>query len=267
MVARAIHKHGSRADKPFVAVNCAAIPKGAGKRNVRPPQGAFTGAVSDRIGRFQQADKGTLFLDEVGDMPWRCRPRSCVPSGAGDRTGRRPRERKVDVRVIAATNKNLLEAVANKEFRRTLACLNVFPIPLPALRERVEDIAPWPGISPRALSATAGKRIAGFSAKRCRPWRRIAGRAISANCRTALSGRLSSQPGDRGYRPAGLLFVQAPRGRCDGDPQRRAGRSRTWMRRWPRSKSLHCRGLAGEQRRAGCGGGEIGISERSFWYR
>ncbi len=133
------HRQGDgrpdRADKPFVAVNCAAIPEGLLESEMfGHRKGAFTGAVSDRVGRFMQADKGTLFL-EVGDT----------------------RERKVDVRVIAATNKNLLEAVANKEFREDLYYrLNVFPIPLPALRERAEHFA-------RSLGASAGKRITGFS--------------------------------------------------------------------------------------------------------
>lgn len=166
MVARAIHKHGSRADKPFVAVNCAAIPEGLLESEMfGHRKGAFTGAVADRVGRFQQADKGTLFLDEVGDMPLALQAKILralqerVIEPVGD-----PRERKVDVRVIAATNKNLLEAVANKEFREDLYYrLNVFPIPLPALRERVEDIAPLARHFAQTLSATAGKRITGFS--------------------------------------------------------------------------------------------------------
>lgn len=143
MVARAIHKHGSRADKPFVAVNCAAIPEGLLESEMfGHRKGAFTGAVADRVGRFQQADKGTLFLDEVGDMPLALQAKILralqerVIEPVGD-----PRERKVDVRVIAATNKNLLEAVANKEFREDLYYrLNVFPIEMAPLRERVEDI-------------------------------------------------------------------------------------------------------------------------------
>lgn len=168
MVARAIHKHGNRADKPFVAVNCAAIPEGLLESEMfGHRKGAFTGAVADRVGRFQQADKGTLFLDEVGDMPLALQAKILralqerVIEPVGD-----PRERKVDVRVIAATNKNLLEAVANKEFREDLYYrLNVFPIPLPALRERVEDIAPLARHFAHSLGATAGKRISGFSAK------------------------------------------------------------------------------------------------------
>ncbi|WP_047305879.1 sigma-54-dependent transcriptional regulator [Pseudomonas fluorescens] len=166
MVARAIHKHGNRADKPFVAVNCAAIPEGLLESEMfGHRKGAFTGAVADRIGRFQQADKGTLFLDEVGDMPLALQAKILralqerVIEPVGD-----PRERKVDVRVIAATNKNLLEAVANKEFREDLYYrLNVFPIPLPALRERVEDIAPLARHFAHSLGAAAGKRITGFS--------------------------------------------------------------------------------------------------------
>ena len=166
MVARAIHKHGSRADKPFVAVNCAAIPEGLLESEMfGHRKGAFTGAVADRVGRFLQADKGSLFLDEVGDMPLALQAKILralqerVIEPVGD-----PRERKVDVRVIAATHKNLLEAVANKEFREDLYYrLNVFPIPLPALRERVEDIAPLARHFAHSLGATAGKRITGFS--------------------------------------------------------------------------------------------------------
>jgi len=166
MVARAIHKHGNRADRPFVAVNCAAIPEGLLESEMfGHRKGAFTGAVSDRVGRFMQADKGTLFLDEVGDMPLALQAKILralqerIIEPVGD-----TRERKVDVRVIAATNKNLLEAVANKEFREDLYYrLNVFPIPLPALRERVEDIAPLARHFAHALGATAGKRINGFS--------------------------------------------------------------------------------------------------------
>ncbi|MDE1163811.1 MAG: sigma-54 dependent transcriptional regulator [Pseudomonas sp.] len=168
MVARAIHKHGNRAAQPFVAVNCAAIPEGLLESEMfGHRKGAFTGALSDRIGRFQQADKGTLFLDEIGDMPLALQAkilralqeRVIEPVGDGH-------ERKVDVRVIAATHRNLLDAVANKEFREDLYYrLNVFPIPLPALRERAEDIAPLARHFAHSLGLAAGKRITGFSAQ------------------------------------------------------------------------------------------------------
>ncbi len=168
MVARAIHKHGNRADKPFVAVNCAAIPEGLLESEMfGHRKGAFTGAVADRVGRFMQADQGTLFLDEIGEMPLALQAKILralqerVIEPVGD-----PRERKVDVRVIAATNKNLLDAVANKEFREDLYYrLNVFPIPLPALRERAEDIAPLARHFAHTLGAAAGKRFTGFSAE------------------------------------------------------------------------------------------------------
>jgi DNA-binding NtrC family response regulator len=171
MVARAIHQHGNRADKPFVAVNCAAIPEGLLESEMfGHRKGAFTGAVADRVGRFQQADKGTLFLDEVGDMPLALQAKILralqerVVEPVGD-----PRARKVDVRVIASTNKDLLQAVADKTFREDLYYrLNVFPIPLPALRERTEDIAPLARHFAHTLGATAGKRLSGFSAEALR---------------------------------------------------------------------------------------------------
>ena len=166
LIARWLHEKSNRRENAIVEVNCAAIPEGLLESEMfGHRKGAFTGAVADRVGRFLQADKGTLFLDEVGDMPLALQAKILralqerVIEPVGD-----PRERKVDVRVIAATNKNLLEAVANKEFREDLYYrLNVCPIPLPALRERVEDIAPLARHFAHSLGATAGKRITGFS--------------------------------------------------------------------------------------------------------
>lgn len=240
MVARAIHKHGNRADKPFVAVNCAAIPEGLLESEMfGHRKGAFTGAVADRVGRFLQADKGTLFLDEIGEMPLALQAKILralqerVIEPVGD-----PRERKVDVRVIAATNKNLLDAVANKEFREDLYYrLNVFPIPLPALRERVEDIAPLARHFAHVLGATAGKRISGFSPAALQAMAHIRGLATFANCRTVWNVRPSSRQGRSStttiYRRTCLLQPRPP---AVPFPPRAWACRRTWKPHWRRSR-------------------------------
>ena len=143
MVARAIHFNSSRRGGPFVAINCAAIPEGLLESELfGHVKGAFTGAVSPRQGRFAQADGGTLFLDEIGDMPSALQAkilrvlqeRSFEPVGSAN-------SRSTDVRILAATNKDLREAVRNGGFRSDLYYrLNVFPIDVPPLRARREDI-------------------------------------------------------------------------------------------------------------------------------
>ena len=240
MVARAIHKHGSRADKPFVAVNCAAIPEGLLESEMfGHRKGAFTGAVTDRVGRFMQADKGTLFLDEVGDMPLALQAKILralqerVIEPVGD-----PRERKVDVRVIAATHKNLLEAVANKEFREDLYYrLNVFPIQLPALRERIEDIAPLARHFAHNLGATAGKRITGFSPDALQAMAEYNWpgniRELQNCVERATIVATSSTIEDSDLPP--YLFTAQPNQQCSVLESGPACH-RTWKRRWPRLK-------------------------------
>ena len=144
LVARAIHDLSDRSDRNFVAVNCAAIPDELLESELfGHVKGSFTGAVVSRMGRFEMADKGTLFLDEIGDMKPNLQvkllrvlqSREVEPVG-----GSRPK--KVDVRIIAATNQNLDQMVANKQFREDLFYrLSVIPIVLPPLRERDTDIA------------------------------------------------------------------------------------------------------------------------------
>ena len=143
LVAEAIHNLGSRKSGPFVAVNTAAIPRELIESELfGHEKGAFTGAVSQAIGKFEQANGGTLFLDEIGDMPAEAQTRllRALQSGRIRRVGGR-QEIAVNVRIIAATNRNLVPMIASGTFREDLYYrLNVVPIELPPLRERREDI-------------------------------------------------------------------------------------------------------------------------------
>jgi two-component system nitrogen regulation response regulator GlnG len=143
LVARALHKHSPRADKPFVALNMAAIPKDLLESELfGHERGAFTGAQTQRIGRFEQSDGGTLFLDEIGDMPAEMQTRllRVLSDGEFFRVGGHAPIR-VNVRIIAATHQNLEQRVQQGSFREDLFHrLNVIRVHIPALRERREDI-------------------------------------------------------------------------------------------------------------------------------
>jgi two-component system nitrogen regulation response regulator NtrX len=143
LVARAIHRGSLRAKKPFIEVNCAAIPTEIIESELfGHMKGSFTGAISDRAGKFEQADGGTLFLDEIGDMSLSAQAKvlRVLQDGFVTRLGG-SKPIQVDVRVLAATNKQLEEEIANGRFREDLYYrLNVVPITVPALRERREDI-------------------------------------------------------------------------------------------------------------------------------
>jgi DNA-binding NtrC family response regulator len=143
VVARTLHRQSSRHDRPFVAVNCAALPAGVLESELfGHEKGAFTGAVSQRIGRFEQAHGGTLLLDEITeiDLGLQAKLLRAIQEGEIERIGGRGPIR-VDVRIIATTNRDLRKAVAEGEFREDLYYrLNVFPIELPPLRERPSDI-------------------------------------------------------------------------------------------------------------------------------
>jgi DNA-binding NtrC family response regulator len=143
LIARAIHNVSSRSNRPFVKLNCAAIPSGLLESELfGHEKGAFTGAVAQRIGRFELAHGGTLFLDEVGDIPLELQPKllRVVQEQEFERLGS-TRTQRVDVRLVAATNRNLEEMVGDKQFREDLYFrLNVFPIRIPPLRERAGDI-------------------------------------------------------------------------------------------------------------------------------
>lgn len=143
LLAKAIHNISLRSDKPLIKVNCSAIPRELIESEFfGHKKGSFTGAFSDKIGKFELADGGTLFLDEIGEMPLEMQPKILrfLQEGEIEVIGGTALK-KLDVRVIAATNKNLKKEVENKQFREDLYFrLNVFPIKIPPLRERQDDI-------------------------------------------------------------------------------------------------------------------------------
>ena len=145
MIARAIHTKSDRIDKPLVKVNCASIPKELFESEFfGHVRGAFTGAHQDRVGRLQLADGGTLFLDEVGEIPLSQQGKllRALQEGEFERVGDH-KTIKVDVRVVAATNRDLMEEIRAGRFRQDLYYrLSVFPVEVPPLRERTEDITP-----------------------------------------------------------------------------------------------------------------------------
>jgi transcriptional regulator with GAF, ATPase, and Fis domain len=166
LVARAVHFNSPRQDQPFVAINCAALPEGLLESELfGHAKGAFAGAVSSRMGRFKAADGGTVFLDEIGDMPAATQAkilrvlqeRTFEPVGS-------TRSEQVDVRIIAATHKDLRQAVAEGNFREDLYYrLNVFPIVIPSLRERSDDIPLLAAHFLNQLANETGKRIVNFT--------------------------------------------------------------------------------------------------------
>jgi formate hydrogenlyase transcriptional activator len=162
LIAHALHNASQRCGRAFIKLNCAAIPLDLLESELfGHEKGAFTGAIAQKIGRFEMADKGTLFLDEVGDIPPALQPKllRVLQEQEFERLGN-GRTHKVNVRLVAATNRNLAKMVARGQFRNDLYYrLNVFPIFLPALRERRDDIPALVTHFVEIFSRRMGKRI------------------------------------------------------------------------------------------------------------
>jgi transcriptional regulator with GAF, ATPase, and Fis domain len=165
LIAHAIHNASPRSGHPLIKLNCAAIPFDLLESELfGHERGAFTGAVSQNIGRFELADKGTFFLDEVGDIPLALQPKllGVLQEQEFERLGS-GRTHRVDVRVVAATHRDLKQMVKRDQFRSDLYYrLSVFPITLPPLRERLEDIGPLVEHYVEVFSHRMGKHITGI---------------------------------------------------------------------------------------------------------
>lgn len=166
LIDRAIHDRSRRKDRTFVKMNCAAIPTGLLESELfGHERGAFTGAIAQKVGRLELSDQGTLFLDEVGDIPIEIQPKllRALQEREFERLGS-IHTRKVNIRLVAATNRDLEEMIANKEFRSDLYYrLNVFPIRIPPLRERKEDIPLLVSYFVQKFAKQMGKEIEAIS--------------------------------------------------------------------------------------------------------
>jgi formate hydrogenlyase transcriptional activator len=178
LIARAIHSSSRRKDKPLIKINCAALPAGLVESELfGHEKGAFTGALARRVGRFELAHGGTIFLDEIGELPADAQAKllRVLQEREFDRVGGSA-PIKADVRVLAATNRDLLKAVREKTFREDLYYrLSVFPLLLPPLRDRKEDIPPLALFLVNKFAARIGKRIDGIEPETLRrllayPW-------------------------------------------------------------------------------------------------
>ena len=215
LVARAIHRNSARAGKAFVKVNCAAIPEELIESELfGHDKGSFTGALRDQIGKFSQADGGTIFLDEVADMSLRAQSKvlRALQDGEIEPVGA-AKSFVVDVRVIAATNKRLEDEIAQGRFREDLFFrLNVVPIRLPSLRERREDVAPLVTWFAQSFCAENGLKAKTISSEAIETLAKLPWRGNVRELRNAIERLVIMTPGDTIHAddiPAGLGLAPA----------------------------------------------------------
>ena len=247
--AQAIHDLSPRHQRQMIRVSCAAIPSALIESELfGRERGAYTGALAKQIGRFEAADRSTLFLDEIGELPAEVQVKllRVLQERVIERLGS-PHSVKVDVRIIAATNRNLEKAVGTKTFREDLYYrLNVFPIVVPPLRERLDDIPALVWAFVDEFSKSFGKTIESIPRRRYRSCNATAGRGISANCATWLAR------GNRGQRsathdtPAQARFSRA----CQTD-QTLEGLEAMHIRTMLEAVNWRVRGLGGAAERLG----------------
>jgi len=219
LVARAIHRNSLRKDEAFVQVNCAAIPEELIESELfGHEKGSFTGATEKQIGKFELAHKGTIFLDEVGDMSLRTQAKvlRVLQEGEVERIGSQ-KTIQVDVRVIAATNKGLEEAIEKGLFREDLYFrLSVIPVPVPPLRERPEDIPPLVRHFVKQFSAENNFKPKTFSPAAVEALKRHAWRGNARELKNTIERLLIMVEGDE-IKPEHLADVLWRPGAASGD--------------------------------------------------
>lgn len=208
LVARAIHRNSKRSNGPFVRVNCAALPESLLESELFGHEhGAFTGATQQRAGRFELADGGTIFLDEIGEMPLAAQARllRVLQEQELERVGSSQTIR-IDTRVLAATNRNLLEMVEEGTFREDLYYrLNVFPVQVPALRERTEDIPTLVRFFLAKHSERLGKQIDHIPESTLRDLKAYSWTGNVRELENVIERAMILSPGDTLRLPAGVL--------------------------------------------------------------